>query len=535
MNETRELVALPLESECDEALRERIKELRLIYRLSDLTQDWDRSLEQLMHAVAALLSQGWRYSDDACAAVAYGGQVFASDNYRETPWQLRRAIQVDGKDAGEVVVGYLSPHPDVDEGPFAAEERTLLAEVARRIGRLVERTRAQQALRHNEARYRGLFEHAPIAFFEQDFSAVKRRIDQLRSEGVSDFRTYFEAHPALVTECIQQVRFLAWSKASLTMYGASYEEELLVSLERLVPAEARHLFVDELVWIAQGRTAFEWEGVNCTLSGEPFDIRLHWTAEPGYEQSLARVLVTIEDITEVKRLQAAMIRSERLAAMGQITAVLAHEVQNPLQAIHTNLELLQSGLLEPDEAEECMALSLSEVQRLREMTRNVLSLSNVQPQGFRAVSIRDVWRNAQHLLGEQIRSAGIEVATDLPEDLPPVQGLAEQLSQVFINLVLNAIDSLPQGGQMRIAGQAAGGAVEITVANDGPPIVEAHLARLFDPFFSTKPGGAGLGLFVSHGIVQQHGGELSAANLAGGQGVCFTISLPAAAGQDIQP
>lgn len=535
MNEMRKVAAQPLGSECDEALRERIKELHLIYRLSDLTQDPDRSLEQLLHAVVALLPAGWRHADDACAAIAYGGQVFSSANYRETPWQLRYAIRVDGEVAGEVIVGYRSLHADGDDGPFATEERNLLAEVARRIGRLVERTRAQQALRDNEARYRGLFEHAPIAFFEQDFSAVKRRIDQLCSQGVDDFRTYFETHPALVTECIQQVRFLAWSKASLAMYGASNEEELLVGLERLVPAEARHLFVDELVWIAQGRTTFEWEGVNCTLSGEPFDIRLHWAAEPGYEQSLARVLVTIEDITEVKRLQAAMIRSERLAAMGQITAVLAHEVQNPLQAIHSSLELLRSGLLEPDEAEECLALSLSEVQRLREMTRNVLSLSNVQPPSFRAVSIRDIWRNAEHLLGEQIRSAGIEVATDLPDDLPPVQGLAEQLGQVFINLALNAIDSLPQGGQIRLAGRSTDGAVEITVTNDGPPIAQAHLARLFDPFFSTKPGGAGLGLFVSHGIVQQHGGELSAANLAGGQGVCFTIRLPAAVGQDVQP
>lgn len=535
MNETRELAAPPFGSECDEVLRERIKELRLIYRLSDLTQDPDRSLEQLLLAVAALLPEGWRYADDACAAIAYGGQVFSSDNYRETAWQLRCAIWVDGQVAGEVIVGYLSPHPDGDDGPFAAEERNLLAEVARRIGRLVERSLAQQALRHNEARYRGLFEHAPIAFFEQDFSAVKQRIDQFRNQGVRDFRAFFEASPALVTECIQQVRFLAWSKASLAMYGAGNEEELLVGLERLVPPEARHLFVDELVWIAQGRTAFEWEGINCTLSGEPFAIRLHWAAEPGYEQSLARVLVTIEDTTEVKRLQAAMIRTERLAAMGQITAVLAHEVQNPLQAIYTNLELLQSGLLEPDEAEECLALSLSEVQRLREMTRNVLNLSSVQTQSFRAVSVQDVWRNAQHLLGEQIRSAGIEVSTDLPDDLPPVHGLTEQLSQVFINLALNAIDSMPQGGQMRIAGQAVGGAVEITVANDGPPIARAHLARLFDPFFTTKPGGAGLGLFVSHGIVQQHGGELSAANLPGGQGVCFTISLPAAAGQGARP
>jgi signal transduction histidine kinase len=227
-----------------------------------------------------------------------------------------------------------------------------------------------------------------------------------------------------------------------------------------------------------------------------------------------------------------MIRSERLAAMGQITAVLAHEVQNPLQAIHTNLELLSSALLEPDEQEECLAICLSEVERLREMTHNVLSLSSVQPQAFKTVSIRDVWRKAQHLLGEQMRSAGVEVLVDLPEDLPPVHGLAEQLGQVLINLALNAIDSMPNGGQMQISGQAKEGCLMITFANDGPSIPPEHLARLFDPFFTTKPSGAGLGLFVSHRIIQQHGGDLSVANLSEAKGVCFTISLPVDAKQE---
>lgn len=535
MSEKCETVALSLEDATDEALRERIKELRLIYRLSELTHDPATTVERFLPAVAAILPAGWRYSDDACAAISLEGQVFATSNYRETPWQRRSLIMVDGSAAGEVIVGYLSAHPESDDGPFYWEEHSLLDEIAWRIGRFVERARVQEMLRHNEARYRGLFEHTPLAVFEQDFSAVRQRINQLGREGVRDFRAFFEAHPDLVTECMQQVRFLAWSKASLALYGATSEQELQVSLERLVPAEGQRLFVDELVWIAQGRTAFEWEGINCTLGGEVFNIRLHWSAEPGFEESLARVLVTIEDITEVKRLQQAVIRSERLAAMGQITAVLAHEVQNPLQAIHTNLELLSSALLEPDEQEECLAICLSEVQRLREMTHNVLSMSRVQPQAFGPVSIGELWRKAQHLLGGQMRSAGVDVLVDLSPDLPPVHGLAEQLVQVLINLALNAIESMPNGGQVRIAGQAQGGWLVITFANNSPPIAPQHMQHLFDPFFTTKPSGAGLGLFVSHAIVQQHGGELSAANLPEDQGVCFTIALPTAASQEQEP
>ncbi len=528
MNKKHALVGLPSEQATEEALRERIKELRLIYSLSELAQDPAITVEQFLQATVAALPAGLRYSDDAWATITFAGRVFATANYAETAWQERSVLFDSGEPVGEVVVGYLSQHPEAGGRPFDPEERALLDEVARQIGSFVERARAQETLRQNEARYRGLFEHTPIAVFEQDFSAVKQRIEQLQREGVNDFRAFFEAHPDLVAECMQQVRFLAWSKASLAMYGAGSEAELQVGLERLVPAEAQYLFVDELVWIAQGRTSFEWEGINATLSGRPFNVRLHWSAEPGYEQTLERVLVTIEDVTEVKRLQQHMIRSERLAAMGQVTAVLAHEVQNPLQAIHTNLELLSSALLEPDEQEECLAICLSEVQRLRGMTRNVLSMSRIQGEVFQMVALPDVWLRTQHLLGEQLRSAGVDLTVDLPTDLPPVQGSAEQLGQVLINLTLNAIDSMPNGGRVWLAGRALNDRLALTFTNNGPPIPAGHLGRLFEPFFSTKPAGTGLGLFVSQVIVQQHGGDLGVANLPDDQGVRFTIILPAA-------
>jgi signal transduction histidine kinase len=157
----------------------------------------------------------------------------------------------------------------------------------------------------------------------------------------------------------------------------------------------------------------------------------------------------------------------------------------------------------------------------------------------------EVWRKAHHLLGEQLRNADIAVVVDLPDDLPPIYGVAEQLGQVLINLALNALDSMPNGGLLRIACQARAGWLEVTCADNGPAIAAEHLGRVFDPFFTTKPGGVGLGLFVSHGIVQQHGGNLTVANLPEDQGVCFTITLPIAAAQrperevavaeDIQP
>jgi len=641
----------------EQALQERIKELRLIYLLSDLVQDPELGEQQFLQQAASILPSGWKYSDDACAAITVEGQEFSTDTFQDTPWQQRSGILVQGREVGAVVVGYLTPHPQEVDGPFLEEEHSLVYEVARRIGRLLERKRAEESMRHGEARYRGLFENSPIALFEQDFSAVKLRIDTLRGQGVADFRAFFEAWPEMVSECVSLVQSLDFNKAALELYGAKDKAELQVGLEDLVPAEARRLFIDELVWIAEGRTAFTWEGVNRKLNGELIDIRLHWAAEPDCEECLDRVLVSIEDITarkraesdrqqsearyravseltsdfaftfglnpdgewrtewvtdafgritgfnpdeidlrgswlelvhpadrvaaaeaiqklsigipatfearlqtrdgrlrwvrvhsrpewdaqrqcivrisgagqdinEVKRLEQEMIRTERLAAMGQVTAILAHEVQNPLQALQSNLELIGNFPLEPDEQDECLRMCQDEVNRLREMTRNVLSMSRIQPEAYRPVSIAEVWRKTQELLGQQLRSASIEVVADLPDDLPTVHGSAEQLAQVMINLTLNSIESMPSGGELRIGGRVSDNRLVVALANNGSPIPSDHLPRLFEPFFTTKPTGSGLGLFVSHMIVQQHGADLSVTNLPDGEGVCFTIALP---------
>ena len=130
---------------------------------------------------------------------------------------------------------------------------------------------------------------------------VKHRLDTLQQEGVTDFRAYLQDRPDLVAELIALVKNVTFNQASLDLYGARSTEDLMVALDRLVPPEAHQLFVDEFVWIAEGRTSFSWEGINRKFSGEIIDVRLHWSAVPGHEDTLDRVLVSIEDITASRR------------------------------------------------------------------------------------------------------------------------------------------------------------------------------------------------------------------------------------------
>ncbi|MFN8498697.1 MAG: PAS domain S-box protein [Anaerolineae bacterium] len=235
-----------------------------------------------------------------------------------------------------------------------------------------------------------------------------------------------------------------------------------------------------------------------------------------------------QDVTSMKLMEQEMIRAERMAAMGQVAGALAHEVRNPLQAIQANLELLSDFPLEADERDECFRVCKQEVQRLQEITQNVLRLGRLERGAYNPVSMATVCQATLDFLARSIQDAGVQVQLYFPTNLPLVNGSAEQLSQVMLNLVLNSIESMPRGGTLTISAQTEPECVMVAVTNDGPPIPPQNLDRVFEPFFTTKAGGTGLGLFICDTIIRQHGGTLNAANIPDDRGVRFTLAIPVA-------
>ena len=181
-----------------------------------------------------------------------------------------------------------------------ALERELREAASRRDHR-----QAEEARRQSDTRYRDLFNNAPIPIWEQDFSLVKQRLDELNRQGVTDLRAYFRDHPAEVGHFIRLIKIIDANNAALKLYHAGSRAEVISSVGRIIPDSAESAFVNELSMIARGYTEFEREGLNYTLDGEPLDIILHWSAAPGYETTLAKVLVSIVDITARKRAEAA--------------------------------------------------------------------------------------------------------------------------------------------------------------------------------------------------------------------------------------
>jgi signal transduction histidine kinase len=221
-------------------------------------------------------------------------------------------------------------------------------------------------------------------------------------------------------------------------------------------------------------------------------------------------------------------RSERLASVGLLAAGVAHEIGNPLGAISGYAELARARLSAGGTAEVADFLEriVADARRIDGIVRDLLDLSRPEPVALGPVSLAEVVEEALGTARAQPRFAGVAVTVALPPDLPPVLADARRLSQVLLNVFLNAGDAMEGSGALRIEAARTAAAVEVRVTDEGPGIPPQHLSRVFDPFFTTKPPGqgTGLGLAVSHAAMEAFGGAIAAEPAPGG-GATFRLTL----------
>jgi PAS domain S-box-containing protein len=238
------------------------------------------------------------------------------------------------------------------------------------------------------------------------------------------------------------------------------------------------------------------------------------------------VMGVSRDITEAKKAEEQTIRAERLAALGQMATALAHEINNPLQAIRSILDLVLDFPIEAEERENNLRIVRQEIERLSEVAERVINFARPARIPRRAASVSEVLQHTLTLAGKHLQHSHVQVVTDLPDDLPPALIAPEQITQVFLNLILNAIEEMRDGGNLRIALWRDGKDAVASFANDGPAIPADVMPHVFEPFFTTKPEGSGLGLSVSQTLAQQNGGNLSVRNIGRDKGVEFIVRLP---------
>jgi two-component system NtrC family sensor kinase len=243
-----------------------------------------------------------------------------------------------------------------------------------------------------------------------------------------------------------------------------------------------------------------------------------------------------EKTRELRRAHDEVLHSETMASVGKMAAVVAHEINNPLSGILTYSKLIKkwvgSGQVaneKKEEAEQCLDLISSESKRCGELVKNLLSFSRQSPMNVQATDINRVVEQCLMLVKHNLEIGGIEVHASLAERLPRLQCDPSQIEQVLLAVIVNASDAMPKGGNLWIASRSLDGEhkVEISIRDDGSGIPPEILPKIFEPFVTTKDlnHGTGLGLAVSQGIVERHGGRISVDSEVG-KGTTFTITLP---------
>lgn len=231
-------------------------------------------------------------------------------------------------------------------------------------------------------------------------------------------------------------------------------------------------------------------------------------------------------ISKIEELQNALLQAEKMAAAGRLSASIAHEVNNPLQSVQNCLHLAGREDLPAEKRKEYFDLALAELERLSVTVQRMLDFYRPGAVKPERVQLGDLLSYVLNLTRKQLNERGIHVKAELPPSLPAVNAVSSQMQQVFINLILNSFDAMPHGGNLRITGRAAKGGVEMLFQDNGPGIPRDQQSSIFEPFFSTKDGGTGLGLTVSYNIVTAHGGALELLQ-DHGKGACFRVFIPA--------
>ena len=224
--------------------------------------------------------------------------------------------------------------------------------------------------------------------------------------------------------------------------------------------------------------------------------------------------------------EAKLLQAEKMATAGRLSASIAHELNNPLQAVQNCLHLAGREDLPQEKRDEYLNLARTELERLMITSRRMLDFYRPNTSSLEKVSLIDLLQYTLTLLSKQLIESNVHVSANISNEIPPLMAVGSQIQQVFINLILNAADAMPDGGEIKISLNNYKGGIEILFQDNGKGVPTEKQDNIFEPFFSTKDGGTGLGLTISYNIITAHGGALELLP-QNNSGACFRIYLPA--------
>lgn len=413
-----------------------------------------------------------------------------------------------------------------------------------------ERKRAYAELAASEDRYRTLFAHMPIALLQVEMQPLYDRLEALQRSGVADLAAYVADTPEFLDEVLHLPRIQEANVEALRLLGVDSVAPLLGPIAwawRERPETIRRSLVARL----RGSPQYSEETVITRPDGTPVDV-LYTMAFPTELMRRGINVVGFVDLSERRRASEALRASEarlraieaefshasRVSTLGELTASIAHEVNQPLGAIAASGQAALRWLARPvPDLEELKALSadiVADANRAGAIISRIRRMALKRDPDPQRLAIAQVIEEALMIVRHEAQGRDVALDASLAAPVPPIIGDRVQLQQVVVNLLLNAMQAIDLAGAaerrvgVTIRGEA-GAVVEIAVEDSGPGIAPDLLPHLFDGFFTTKESGMGMGLAICRSIVQSHGGSIVAEN--GVTGACFRVRLPAAQDQ----
>lgn len=317
----------------------------------------------------------------------------------------------------------------------------------------------------------------------------------------------------------------AWNSSMEKLYGLRRSEALGRKLDTVFPPE----LLAELPQVFEPRRSLSLYKFRLrTSGGRELIVNLSTVPLVGKDDQVLGRLLIFNDLTERVNLEDQFIQAEKLSSIGLLAAGVAHEVNTPLAVITSQAQILIRQMPPDDPRARTLDKIIKQAFRASEIVNNLLKFSRVSGSEYADLDVNKVIRETLSLADPMLRASRIAVNAQLASSLPPVYGNSGKLQQVFMNLIMNARDAMPRGGELTIATESENSTVHVEVSDNGVGIPSDDLHKIFDPFFTTKATsrGTGLGLAVTYGIIREHSGSIRVES-AVGHGTTFRVEFPA--------
>jgi PAS domain S-box-containing protein len=397
----------------------------------------------------------------------------------------------------ERTLGYLGLGKTRDGDYLSSEDIDLLQTIAGYVSIALENARLYESLELKALDYQAL----------RDFS-----------------QNIIESINAGVLACNLEGKIEAWNSALERLYGMRRADAMGKTLEQIFPQELRQ----ELAQVSDPHHTLNLYKFRLR-NAQDVSLILNLSVVPliGKENKVIGRLLIFTDLTERVNLEDQLMQAEKLSSIGLLAAGVAHEVNTPLAIITSNAQLLMRQM-DPDDARtRTLDKIIKQAFRASEIANHLLKFSRVSGSEYTDLDVNRVISETLSLVDPMLRAAKIRVNAQLASSLPPVHGNSGKLQQVFMNLIMNARDAMPRGGELTIATEAENSSLRVEISDNGVGIPADHLNKIFDPFFTTKTSsrGTGLGLAVTYGIIREHSGSIQVDSVVE-RGTTFRLEFP---------